>query len=132
VRTTDTAGPTEAQRVEFSVEGMTCASHPGAEDADETVRRGRGAGQFRDRHRTRGLPARRVHRIGYQLEPVTPTQPAHGDEENERERRTWLRRVWLAWPLGLAVFVLTMVFGDLTWARWAAFAVTVPVQFVAG
>jgi cation transport ATPase len=73
-----------------------------------------------------------VDRIGYQLEPVTPTQPAHGDEENERERRTWLRRVWLAWPLGLAVFVLTMVFGDLTWARWAAFAVTVPVQFVAG
>ncbi|VBA48336.1 putative copper-exporting P-type ATPase V [Mycobacterium attenuatum] len=46
------------------------------------------------------------------------------------ERRTWLRRVWLAWPLGLLSAGLTMMAAP--WAGWLALAVTVPVQFVAG
>ncbi|VBA48272.1 putative copper-exporting P-type ATPase V [Mycobacterium pseudokansasii] len=46
------------------------------------------------------------------------------------ERRTWLRRVWLAWPFGLLSAGLTMMAAP--WAGWLAFAVTVPVQFVAG
>ncbi|WP_375481995.1 heavy metal translocating P-type ATPase [uncultured Mycobacterium sp.] len=69
--------------------------------------------------------------IGYHLEPASPNQPAPG-EENRRERRKWLRRVWLAWPLGLLVFGATTFFGAYPWARWLAFAATVPVQFVAG
>ncbi|UGT94463.1 copper-translocating P-type ATPase [Mycobacterium ostraviense] len=46
------------------------------------------------------------------------------------ERRTWLRRVWLAWPFALVSAGLTMLAAP--WAGWLAFAVTVPVQFVAG
>ncbi|GFG73940.1 copper-translocating P-type ATPase [Mycobacterium botniense] len=52
------------------------------------------------------------------------------NEQSRRERRTWLRRVWVALPLGL-VSTATMVFGQ-PWAGWLAFAATVPVQFVAG
>ncbi|MGB6207995.1 HAD-IC family P-type ATPase, partial [Mycobacterium sp.] len=52
------------------------------------------------------------------------------DEQSRRERRKWLRRVWLAFPLGL-VAMATMFFGH-PWAGWLAFAATVPVQFVAG
>ncbi|WP_343576762.1 copper-translocating P-type ATPase [Mycobacterium sp.] len=53
-------------------------------------------------------------------------------EDNRRQRRTWLRRLWLALPLGLLVSGLTMIFGAYPWARWLAFAATIPVQFVAG
>jgi len=54
------------------------------------------------------------------------------EEQSRRERRTWLRRVWLAFPLGLVAFASTMFFGAYPWAGWLAFAATVPVQFVAG
>jgi cation-transporting ATPase V len=54
------------------------------------------------------------------------------DEQSRRERRKWLRRVWLAFPLGLAAMASTMFFGAYPWAGWLAFAATVPVQFVAG
>jgi copper-transporting P-type ATPase V len=70
-------------------------------------------------------------RIGYHFEPATASQPSPG-EESRRERRKWLRRVWLAWPLGLLVFGLTTFFAAHPWARWLAFAATMPVQFIAG
>ncbi|OBI19074.1 copper-translocating P-type ATPase [Mycobacterium sp. E2497] len=54
------------------------------------------------------------------------------DEQSRRERRRWLRRVLLAFPLGLVAMASTMVFGAYPWAGWLAFAATVPVQFVAG
>ena len=44
----------------------------------------------------------------------------------------WLRRVLVAWPLGLVVFYLSMFEMMTPWARWAALALTVPVQFWAG
>jgi copper-transporting P-type ATPase V len=53
-------------------------------------------------------------------------------EQSRRERRKWLRRVWLAFPLGLVALASTMFFGAYPWAGWLAFAATVPVQFVAG
>ena len=72
-----------------------------------------------------------LDRIGYHLEPVTASHPSPR-EEARRGIRTWLRRVWLAWPLGLLASGLTMFFGVYPWAGWLAFAATVPVQFVAG
>jgi len=51
-------------------------------------------------------------------------------EHSRRERRTWLRRVWLAFPLGLVA--TTTMFIGAPWAGWLAFAATLPVQFVAG
>ncbi len=58
--------------------------------------------------------------------------PLPPGEQDKRERRGWLRRVWLAFPLGLVALASTMVFGAYPWAGWLAFAATVPVQFVAG
>ncbi|MCV7351300.1 heavy metal translocating P-type ATPase [Mycobacterium parmense] len=54
------------------------------------------------------------------------------DEQSRRERRKWLRRVWLAFPLGLVAMASTMFLGAYPWAGWLAFVATVPVQFVAG
>lgn len=54
------------------------------------------------------------------------------DEQSRRERRKWLRRVLLAFPLGLVAMASPMFFGAYPWAGWLAFAATVPVQFVAG
>ena len=59
----------------------------------------------------------------------------HVDETEEaqrREERAWLRRLLVAWPLGIAAMVLAMGWMDRAWARWAAFALATPVQFYAG
>ncbi|MGB8390006.1 copper-translocating P-type ATPase [Mycobacterium sp.] len=72
-----------------------------------------------------------LDRIGYSLEPVTATQLSPR-EEARSGIRFWLRRVWLAWPLGLLASGLTMFFGASAWAGWLAFAATIPVQFIAG
>ncbi|AKN16148.1 metal cation transporting P-type ATPase ctpV [Mycobacterium haemophilum DSM 44634] len=53
-------------------------------------------------------------------------------EDNERQRRTWLRRLWLAMPLGLLAMASPMLFGAYPWAGWLAFAAALPVQFVTG
>lgn len=53
-------------------------------------------------------------------------------QDGGRERRKWLRRVWLAVPLGLLALASTMLVRAYPWAGWLAFAATVPVQFLAG
>ncbi len=63
--------------------------------------------------------------------PVTASGSSPS-EQSRRERRKWLRRVWLAFPLGLVALASTMFFGAYPWAGWLAFTATVPVQFVAG
>lgn len=62
-----------------------------------------------------------------------PAPSCHGapPADPKGEQRTWLRRVWLAVPLGLVSMAAPMLFGG-AWAGWLAFAATVPVQFVAG
>ena len=57
---------------------------------------------------------------------------ASPDRDGEPAQRKWLRRVWLAVPLGLLASASTMLFGAYPWAGWLAFAATVPVQLVAG
>jgi cation-transporting ATPase V len=54
------------------------------------------------------------------------------DEDADAEKRDWLRRLWLALPLSLAVLVLSMVWMHEPWSRWAQGLLTTPVQFVAG
>ncbi|HYX43794.1 MAG TPA: heavy metal translocating P-type ATPase, partial [Acidimicrobiales bacterium] len=73
-----------------------------------------------------------VGKAGYGLAPVAPA-PEGGEADPEDElRRMWLRRIAVAWPLGLAVFALSMLRMHEPWARWAALVLTVPVQFWAG
>jgi len=78
-----------------------------------------------------------VGKIGYGLAPATPAAAtaaaAQGAVDVEAEfQAMWWRRVLVAWPLGLAVLVLSTVWMDHPWARWAAFALATPVQFWAG
>ncbi len=69
-----------------------------------------------------------VRARGYDLRP-------HRDEAEEatrRELRSWLVRLAVAWPLGLATMALSLLFMDRDWARWTAFALATPVQLYAG
>ncbi len=63
-----------------------------------------------------------------------PAASCHGSpgQDSQGEQRRWLRRVWLAVPLGLLSMAAPMLFGAYPWAGWLSFAATVPVQFVAG
>src|SRR3990172_11065220 len=45
------------------------------------------------------------------------------------EERAWLRRLLVAWPLGIATFVLSLLWMDEQWARWTAFVLATPLQF---
>ena len=130
------------ERAELAVEGMHCASC--ATRVQRVLSRQAGVAGASVNYATRraevvydpgavglGELGEAVERIGYRLETAPDAQPAPGDED-EAERRLWLRRVLLAWPLGLAVMVLSFGFGDEDWARWAALVLAAPVQFVAG
>ncbi|MBS4728402.1 copper-translocating P-type ATPase [Mycobacterium sp. SM1] len=74
---------------------------------------------------------RALEGIGYHVEPLSTRQLSPRDEA-KRGIRAWLRRVWLAFPLGVAVMAAPMFFGAYPWAGWLAFAATVPVQFISG
>ncbi|MDP8959274.1 MAG: heavy metal translocating P-type ATPase [Actinomycetota bacterium] len=74
-----------------------------------------------------------VHNIGYQVEPAAgPAEPADEGFRRDPEEARWVRRTLLAWPLSLAVLVLSLFYMQDSWARWGAAALTVPVQFWAG
>jgi cation-transporting ATPase V/Cu+-exporting ATPase len=72
-----------------------------------------------------------VHSRGYDLR-LHRQQVEEEDVEAARERRRYLWRLALAWPLAAAIFVLSMTAMEAGWARWTMFALAVPVQFVAG
>jgi len=69
-----------------------------------------------------------VQTRGYDIE----IHRARREDPVAKEARGWLRRVWFAWPLGLAVLVLSTFWMDAAWARWTSFALTTPVQLWAG
>ncbi|MBA2427415.1 MAG: heavy metal translocating P-type ATPase, partial [Actinobacteria bacterium] len=71
-----------------------------------------------------------VEGVGYRIAPLP--QEAETTDVHEREMRVWLQRFHLSWPLSLIVFVLSLFFMDEPWARIAAFALALPVQFYAG
>lgn len=70
-----------------------------------------------------------VDKIGYR---ITPVESDGGGDHHVPEQRRWLARIAVAWPLALLVLALSLMFSDQPWGRWAAFALTIPVQFVAG
>ena len=71
-----------------------------------------------------------VARIGYHLQPATRSAGPVADLASEQ--RGWAWRAALAWPLGLAVLVLGLVWPRAGWASYVAWALTTPVQFAAG
>ncbi|MGH2901123.1 MAG: heavy metal translocating P-type ATPase, partial [Solirubrobacteraceae bacterium] len=72
-----------------------------------------------------------VAHAGYRLVARDETS-GHAEEAVGDELRGWLRRVLLAWPPAVAVLVLSVTVMEQAWARWLMFALTIPVQFVAG
>jgi len=128
--------------LDLAVTGMTCAScaariekvlarQPGVARAGVNFATARATVAY-DPSRT-GLDtlAAEVERIGYRAEPV-PSIAAAPPGAEAAEELAWLRRVALAWPLGIAVFALLLVDMASPGARWTAAALTVPIQFWAG
>ncbi|MGH9189191.1 MAG: heavy metal translocating P-type ATPase, partial [Acidimicrobiales bacterium] len=139
---------------EFKISGMHCGScaarvekalagEDGVADAHVNFATEEATVAF-DRQRT--SPERLVEvvgKVGYGLEPIAGATDGmdgpggvhdHGQniEAEAAMRDMWLRRVFVAWPLGLAVLALSMLAMHEPWARWSALVLTVPIQFWAG
>jgi cation-transporting ATPase V len=140
--TTRPEAATEAAvEVELAVSGMTCGSCSAR--VEKTLKRQDGVVSANvnlasERATVLYDPGRisvddlvaAVGKTGYGLVPVEPAaEPA---DTEAGLRRMWLRRLLVAGPLGLVVLVLSMGFMNDEWARWAAFILTIPVQFWAG
>ncbi len=132
--------PADLTEISLAVSGMTCASC--AARVEKVLNGQDGVGSaavnFATNIATVGFdPARTgvtalseaVNRIGYHVELVAPSA-SKGEEDGEE--RAWLLRLAIAWPLGVAVFVLMLLYMDQSWARWTAAALTVPIEFWAG
>ena len=136
---------TGATEVELNVSGMTCGScaarvqktlgrQPGVERADVNFATERATVAFDPARVDLDQLIAAVGRMGYGL---APAEPAEGSAEEAVDseavlQRMWLRRVLVAWPLGLVVLWLSLFHMMDPWARWTALVLTVPVQFWAG
>ncbi len=134
--------PTTLEEARFDVEGMTCAScaarvervlvqTPGVRTAVVNYATARATVAFAPTEVNIDHLVETVDRTGYHLAPIAAADltPA-GDGADEQ--RFWLRRVLVAWPLGIIVMGLLLLRMDAGWARWTAAVLTVPVQFWAG
>ena len=138
---TRTDNETDAE-VEFSVSGMTCGScaarvqrtlarHPGVSHAAVNFASEKATVAFdSETVKAEDLVAA-VGGIGYGLSPTSDRDDESVDADSAVQRE-WLRRVLVAWPLGLAVLVLSLAYTDDPWARWGALVLATPVQFWAG
>jgi cation-transporting ATPase V/Cu+-exporting ATPase len=136
-RTQEVRRPAE---VELAISGMTCGScaarvqrtlnkQAGVEEAAVNLATNRAAVRFDPEQITLDGLTAAVAKIGYGATPVVE-EPAE-DTEAEAIRR-WARRIVVAWPLAVTVFVLSTFFMHHEWARWTALVLTIPVEFWAG
>ncbi|MGH2753031.1 MAG: heavy metal translocating P-type ATPase, partial [Actinomycetota bacterium] len=136
------SGSNGADELELTVDGMTCAScaarvqrtlarHVGVESASVNLATNRARVQYRPDSASLEELQKAVSKIGYRIEPVG-AEDADAESIHERDQKMWWRRVLISWPLGLAVFALSLFAMHDPWARWTSFALTIPVQFYAG
>jgi len=132
--------------VELEVSGMTCGScaarvekvlarQEGVEHADVNFATEHATVVFNPEQIGVDQLVAAVTKIGYGLAPLSSNDDSAGDAAGAAEsaqQQAWLRRVLVAWPLGVAVLVLSLWFMHDPWARWTAFALATPVQFWAG
>ncbi|HKY75991.1 MAG TPA: heavy metal translocating P-type ATPase [Acidimicrobiia bacterium] len=138
------AAPQTEEQVEFTVTGMTCGScaarveralarQEGVERAAVNLATERAVVSFDPERLGVDDLVAAVGKAGYGMAPVTTARSAETPADTEAELQArWLRRVLVAFPLGVAVMVLSMVWMHDPWARWTAFALATPVQFWAG
>ncbi|MGI8794465.1 MAG: heavy metal translocating P-type ATPase [Acidimicrobiales bacterium] len=137
---TDIASANPAE-LELAVEGMTCGSC--AARVEKVLNRQAGVEQAAVNFATERATVRydaaqvsleslttAIAKIGYGLTPFSSQEPTEGHESDVEQM--WLRRIAVAWPLGIVVMVLGMAFMMDPWARWLSLALTIPVQFWAG
>ncbi|MGZ4125745.1 MAG: heavy metal translocating P-type ATPase [Actinomycetota bacterium] len=134
----DTALKHQLSELRLDVLGMTCGScaarvektlnkQPGV-DASVNFATGEAVVRFADDAPDFETLRDAVRARGYDVEIHVDRDEA----EARREEKVWLRRMIVAWPLGLVVMAISIAFMDRTWARWTAFALATPVQFYAG
>ncbi|MGH9013858.1 MAG: heavy metal translocating P-type ATPase [Acidimicrobiia bacterium] len=126
--------------LDLVVSGMTCSScaarvehtlagQDGVVDAGVNFATGRARVRYDPEAVTLDELAAAVDDVGYAIAPADDRVDAAADEE-ARAQRGWLRRVVVAWPLGLAVLILSLIAMEETWARWTIAVLAAPVQFV--
>ena len=129
--------------VEFAITGMTCGScaarvekalarQPGVATAGVNLASEKATVAFDPTIANTGDLIDAVVSIGYGLTPVAADEPPEVNADDKAAQRMWLRRVLVAWPLGIIVLVLSLGFMHEPWARWTALALALPVQFWAG
>ncbi|MBW3576952.1 MAG: cadmium-translocating P-type ATPase [Actinobacteria bacterium] len=134
--------------LDFEVEGMTCGScaarvqnalagQPGVARADVNFATARARVELDPGVASTEALQAAVERVGYGLSPAAELsrEVAGAEDPEEAAKRAWLRRVLIAWPLGLAVMAIAMLtgdFGESAAGRWWQFALTTPVQFYVG
>ncbi|MGH3520368.1 MAG: heavy metal translocating P-type ATPase [Haloechinothrix sp.] len=158
-----TTTDTPAATLEFAVRGMTCAScaarvqrtlgkQPGVEQAEVNYATATARVVLTAQPAQAEELVAAADKIGYRLDlrgakttteaPVATAPPATAqlddvddvDAEEAAAQSAWLRRVIIAWPLGLATMYLAFgpVVRDMAWAPWAQLALATPAQFYAG
>ncbi|MGH3843810.1 MAG: heavy metal translocating P-type ATPase [Pseudonocardiaceae bacterium] len=146
---------TEAPAREFAVRGMTCGScaarvqkvlgrQPGVSSAEVNFATRTARVVLAERPAATEALVAAVAKAGYRLElpeaAATPATAGDGagdvsvEDEQAVAQRSWLRRVLIAWPVGLAVMYLAFAPGwkDTAWAPWVQLALATPVQFYVG
>ncbi len=131
------------EELELEVSGMTCGScaarvakvlerQVGVAEARVNFATGKASVAFDPEQVSIEDLVAAVGKAGYGLSPAEPSRGADEADTEDTLQRMWLRRVLVAWPLGITVLVLSMAFMHEPWARWGALTLTVPVQFWAG
>ena len=131
----------EPREIDLVVSGMTCGScanrvehalarQEGVVEAGVNFATGRARVRFDPEAVTLDELAAAADHAGYSIAPAGDRAEGADDDEEARSQRGWLRRVVVAWPLGLTVLILSLVAMEETWARWTIAALAAPVQFV--
>ncbi|HUP68451.1 MAG TPA: heavy metal translocating P-type ATPase [Acidimicrobiales bacterium] len=129
--------------VELAVSGMTCGScatrvqrvlskQDGVETAAVNFATRRATVRFDPAEVSVDHLVAAAGKIGYGLASPEPLQESAEADAEAEVQSMWMRRVLVAWPLGIVVLVLSLFYMDDPWARWGALVLTVPVQFWAG
>jgi cation-transporting ATPase V/Cu+-exporting ATPase len=138
--------PHRSAEAEFSVSGMTCGScaarvekalshQPGVAAAAVNLATEKAIVAFDPEQVTTADLVSAVEHIGYGLaehHPAGEHDHGAGPAADADAQRAWLRRVLVAFPLGIVVLVLSLGYMEEPWARWSALALTTPVQLWAG
>ncbi len=129
--------------MEFSVTGMTCGScsarvekiltrQGGVSEVGVNLATTRALVTFDPSEVSPQQLIAAVGKAGYGLSPVSPDTEEDAGAGEAALQSMWLRRVLVAWPLGLVVLVVSVFWMMEPWARWTALVLTTPIQFWAG